>query len=164
MACYLPGVIRESPERQRKLLDLRTGAAVTVLALLFIGGFRIAYVQAFFVDRREMGARFQRIPDFTAQGYPRFLRQVKEATAPGDSIAIVVPMKSWHHGYSYAYYRATYLLGDRRVLPLMNDQDSWTPEVLRHAEYVAAWRETPTIPGFRLVRTTDEGAIYRRTR
>ena len=46
--------------------------------------------------------------------YPRFLEQVRRGTHEGDVIAIDFPRDQ----YEYGYYRASYLLAGREVVPL----------------------------------------------
>ncbi|HET7711514.1 MAG TPA: hypothetical protein VFL80_06255 [Thermoanaerobaculia bacterium] len=72
--------------------------------------------------------------------YIRFLGEVRRKTAPGDSIALAVPALHWEYGYSYAYYRASYLLAGREVLPLITPNDRFLPDNLSAADRVAAWQ------------------------
>lgn len=71
--------------------------------------------------------------------YPAFLDDVRAVTKNGDSIAIAVPTTGWWDGYAYAYYRASYFLAGREVLPLVTPESKLIPANLSRAKYVAAW-------------------------
>ena len=72
--------------------------------------------------------------------YPAFLEGVREHTQPGDTIALIVPGMKWDYGYSYAYYRASYFLTGREVLPLVRSDDAQLRQNYGRAKYVAAWQ------------------------
>ena len=75
--------------------------------------------------------------------FMRFLGEVRARTGPGDTIAIVVPTFRWDGGYAYAYYRASYLLPGREVLPIMTPLDRSVPDNVARAKYVAWWGMEP---------------------
>jgi hypothetical protein len=75
--------------------------------------------------------------------YPRFLSDVRQRTRDGDSIALLVPARHWDSGYSYAYYRASYFLAGREVLPLVQPDDRLVLQNVGRAHYVAVWRMPP---------------------
>jgi hypothetical protein len=91
--------------------------------------------------------------------YPAFLEEVRARTRPGDSIAIVVPSMRWDSGYSYAYYRASYLLSGREVLPLVRPNDAAVPENFARAKYIAAWRRNVQDATRRVVWSGRGGAL-----
>lgn len=115
-------------------VPLRSAVAGILFAIIVIGA----------LDRRPwsriLGDAF---PDRLTSDYPQFLEEVARRTAPGDTIAVLVPMQDWSHGQAYAYYRASYFLAGRQAIPLFNADDSWHPERLRKAKYVAVWRMQP---------------------
>jgi len=92
-----------------------------------------------FMNRTKFNAEIAQMADGQWWQYPRFLQGVREHTRDGDVIAIVVPPRKWDDGYSYAYYRASYFLAGRVVLPLVTEDDREHPENFRAARYVAAW-------------------------
>src|SRR2546423_12833950 len=94
------------------------------------------------VDRSVMNRVMTRYPDRGWEAYPDFLEAVRAHTKHGDSIALLVPAAHWDGGYSYAYYRASYFLAGREVLPLIDRDDSAQPQNFESAKYVAAWRRT----------------------
>ena len=97
-----------------------------------------------FLDRERISASVARYADGACwPDYPRFLDGVRAATRDGDSIALLVPMRHWDGGYSYAFYRASYFLPGREVLPLVTPRDEVVLENLRRARYVALWRMPP---------------------
>jgi hypothetical protein len=78
--------------------------------------------------------------------YPRFLEGVRAHTKPGDTIAIIVPRMSWDNGYMYAYYRASYFLAGREVLPLLTETNQKLPQNFRAARYIAAYEMNLRMP------------------
>jgi hypothetical protein len=96
--------------------------------------------------------------------YPLFLQEVAARTAPGQSIAIAAPMRQWNAGYAYAYYRASYFLAGRRVIPLIDPDDSLHLERLRDAELLAMWRLGPPQGPYEVIWSGHGGTLYRRTR
>ena len=93
-----------------------------------------------FEGRAQLARGFAGYADRLWPQYPRFLEGVRAHTAPGDRVAIVVPAMQWDRGYSYAYYRASYFLPGRIVLPLVDPEDHPHPENFHEATFVAAWR------------------------
>ena len=100
-----------------------------------------------FVRRTELRLAFADLPDHGWAEYRMFLEGVREHTAAGDSILIVVP-GDWENGYSYAYFRGSYFLAGREVLPLMLIDNRLRAENVHRAKYVAAWKY-PVRPGAR---------------
>jgi hypothetical protein len=90
--------------------------------------------------------------------YPAFLDELRSVTKPGDTIAVVVPPKTWDGGYSYAYYRASYFLAGRQVLPVVDDANRALPQNIAAAHYLAVWR-APVPPGWRVVWSGHRGAL-----
>jgi hypothetical protein len=133
------------------------------LCLLAIVALRIEpqLLQLPFTNRRTLSAILTRWPDGNWQQYPRFLREVRAHTRSGDSVVIVVPMLKWDDGYSYAYYRASYFLAGREVLPLVTADDRPHPENLRAARYIAGWHMTRQ-PGLGEVVWEGEGGVLLR--
>ena len=92
-----------------------------------------------FMDRTKFNRSLAQMADGSWWQYPLFLQGVREHTRNGDTIAVLVPPQRWDDGYSYAYYRASYFLAGRIVLPLVTDDDRKHPENFRAAQYIAAW-------------------------
>ena len=114
-----------------------------------------------FISRRPLTEMLLRLPDREWQQYPRFLQQVRAHTKDGDTIAVLVPALKWDDGYSYAYYRASYFLAGREVLPLITADDRSHPENLRAARYVAVWRR-PANSGMGAMVWAGEGGVLLR--
>ena len=91
------------------------------------------------IDRAPIASAFAGRADRLWPEYPRFLQSVRARTKNGDTVAIVVPTLEWDSGYAYAYYRASYLLAGRVVLPVATSDGRLHPENFRAARYVAAW-------------------------
>ena len=115
---------------------------LALLCLMAIIGFRInpKLLWLPFSDRRALAAAMRLYPDQRWPQYPQFLAGVRSRTRHGDSIALLFPIMSWNGGYADAYYRASYFLAGREVLPLVTWDDRPHPENVRAARYVAAWQ------------------------
>lgn len=123
---------------------------LALVALLAILALRLdrQLVRLPFMDRALLSDAFARRPDRLWPQFPRFIAGVRERTQSGDSIAIITPTHDWDEGYSYAYYRASYLLAGREVLPVAMQDRRPRPENLKRAKYVAVWgRGKPAGPG-----------------
>ena len=94
--------------------------------------------------------------------YPQFLAGVRAHTRPGDSIAVVVPTLDWDRGYSYAYYRASYMLTGREVLPLADGANHLQLLNFRQATYVAVWNTSMPQAHFTTVWRGAGGVLLRR--
>ncbi|MGH9420855.1 MAG: hypothetical protein ACRD3J_12835 [Thermoanaerobaculia bacterium] len=114
--------------------------ALTILCLAAIVLMRVdrRLLTLPFVDRAPMAKTMASYPEGRWPQFPRFMAEVRARTKAGDSIALVVPAREWDGGYSDAYYRASYLLAGREVLPVVNEQDEPVPQNLRSARYIAA--------------------------
>jgi hypothetical protein len=143
---------------------IRTVAAYVVAAAALWFGLQPLFLKLPFTGREELRAIFTGFPDRTAPQYPSFLEEVREATPPGAPVALVVPMRRWDEGYSYAYYRASYFLAGRHVLPIVGDRDQLIPESIDRALYIAAWRTQIRTAGFEPVWERDEGMLYVRSK
>ena len=136
--------------------------ALTILCLAAIVAMCVEarLLQLPFVDRTPYARAMAIYPDRQWPGYPRFLVGVREHTRPGDTIAVVVPAMGWDDGYSYAYYRASYFLTGREVLPLATPENGRIPQNLRAANYVAAFGVTLRVPAG-VVWQGERGALLR---
>jgi hypothetical protein len=122
-------------------MRFRRLAAGLMFAALTIASVNPVLIRMPFDDRNYMHDAFVMAPDGAwFPNYPAFLRDVRAATKPGDTIALAVSNMKWDDGYSYAYYRASYILSGREVLPLISPDDARIPANFRRAQYIAAWR------------------------
>ncbi len=106
----------------------------------------------------------RQLPDFGPVAmlqYDQFLIEVARRTPPGSSVAIYVPATRFDPHYAYRYYRATYYLAGRRVVPLRDADDREHPERMARADYIAAWNTVTTFPAPLLYRG-HHGALYRK--
>lgn len=102
------------------------------------------------------------LPDRGFPLYARFLTAVASRTSPGQSIVIAAPMGGWGSGYAYAYYRASYLLAGRRVIPLMDKDDRMYYERLSDGDLVAFWGKGVPPGPYEVVWRGSGGVLYRR--
>jgi hypothetical protein len=125
---------------------LRRALLVLALLALLVVCIKPRMLQILFIDRGPSAAELSAAPDRGWSHYPRFLDGVRAHTSPGDTIAIIVPRMSWDNGYMYAYYRASYFLAGREVLPLVTPENEKLPQNFRAARYIAAFRTNVSIP------------------
>ena len=124
-------------------MPLRRLLAIALFAGIAVASIRPVLLELPFIDRRPLGAALLRYADreWWPQ-YPAFLDDVRRATKPGDTIAVVVPTMNWDGGYAYAYYRASYYLAGREVLPLITPENERIGANTARARYVAVWRSS----------------------
>jgi len=137
-----------------------------VLALVVLAALLLARIEPRLLSVPLHRAKFARIyagfADRLWPQYPRFLEGVRAHTQDGDSIAIVVPTLDWDRGYSYAYYRASYFLVGRDVLPLSDRENHLQLLNFRNAKYIAAWNTSMPQAHFTTVWRGDGGVLLRR--
>ena len=141
---------------------MRRALMIATLIAIVVAGIDPKLLSIPFYDRAALAPLFARFADRNWQQYARFLGGVREHTRGGERVAVLVPATEWESGYSYAYYRASYLLAGREVLPLLDEQNRFHPENLQRAELVAVWR-APVPPTHRnVVWSGDGGVLVRR--
>lgn len=104
----------------------------------FIAGLLFASIVACGIDLQFVW----QCPDFAPVAtpeYDRFLLEVRQRTPPGTTIAISTPAEKFQPDYAYRYYRASYQLAGRRVIPLKDRDDRDHPERAAQADYIAVW-------------------------
>ena len=143
-------------QRVRRILAIAALAAIIAVRL------EPRLLRLPFIDRTSFAQFYARFADRLWPEYPRFLEGVRAHTRPGDKIAIVVPSLRWDEGYSYAYYRASYFLAGREVLPLADAKDRLQPANFRAARYVAVWRTELPAPRYAVVWSGHGGVLLRR--
>jgi len=141
---------------------------LALIALLAIVALRIEpqLMQMPFVSRRTLSIILTRWPETQMPGdwlrYPRFLSEVESRTKEGDRIAVIIPAMKWDDGYSYAYYRASYFLTGRDVLPLVTADDKSHMENFHGSDYVLVWHR-PVHPRMgKIVWQGQGGALVKR--
>ena len=142
--------------------SVRRYAALLVALLIFAARVDQQMVQLPFVDRVPIRAMFSARADRLWPQFPRFINGVREHTQNGDSIAIVVPTLDWDEGYSYAYYRASYLLAGREVLPVAAEDRRLLPANFQAAKYVAVWGRPLPAAHLRIVWSGEGGSLLAR--
>ena len=140
---------------------MRRAAAAALFAAIVGVGVEPILLSFPFVDRAPIAARYEAILDRPLPGYREFLEAVRAHTRDGDVVAILVPARRWEFGYSFAYYRASYVLAGREVLPLVWHHDELLGANFRAAQYVAAWH-VPAPPGSVVVSASGGVLVKRR--
>jgi hypothetical protein len=120
-------------------VNLRRVLTVLCLAAIVLMSIDWRLLRLPFISRTAAIREMVTYTDRAWPEYPRFLEGVRERTEPGDSIAIILPIRSWENGYSYGYYRASYFLAGREVLPVVQPGDRVVPQNIRDAKYIAAF-------------------------
>ena len=136
---------------------------LAAVALAAVAATRVEpyYLKMPFADRDALAKSVVPLPDSQWPQYPQFLAAVRARTAPGDSIAIVIPPSAPREMYPHAYYRASYFLTGREVLPVTDPRTGEPiPANAQAARYVAAFGDAPA-PG-ELLWKGEGGALYRR--
>lgn len=141
-------------------MTVRRALTILCLAVIVVLSVDARLLQMPFVHRRPYERALATLPDRLWPQYPRFLEGVRAHTNAGDTIAIVVPSMGWDSGYSYAFYRASYFLPGREVLPLVDRESRRIPENFRAARYVAAFGVRLRAPG-EVVWAGDGGTLVR---
>jgi hypothetical protein len=141
---------------------LRRSLTIAVFAAIVVASIDPVLLRFPFYGRASLAPLFERYADRAWLQYASFLRGAREHTRPGETIAVLVPTLDWDRGYSYAYYRASYLLAGREVLPLADEARRVHPENLRRAELVAVWRTQPPPTHRNVVWSGDGGVLVRR--
>lgn len=127
-------------------MTLRRALLLLSLATIVAMCIEPRLLQMPFVERGPYARALAVFPDRQWPQYPQFLEGIRAHTRPGDTIAVVVPAMGWDEGYSYAYYRASYFLTGREVLPLVDPENRQLPQNFRGARYVAAFGVTLRAP------------------
>lgn len=138
----------------------RTAARLLFVALVACG-IDPSLLRLLVIDRGALAHRFAALPDAPWSGSSRFLAGVRAHTRPGDTLALAIPDRSWDGGYAHAYYRASYVLTGREVLPLLFDDSRPRPENLARADYVVLWGP-PAPPGAPVVWRDGRGSLVGR--
>ena len=113
-------------------------------------------------------------PDFVFDNYARFLSAFF-GTVLGFSlflavavavvcVAIAFPSYDWNRHYARTFYRSSYLLAGRRVVPLADRDGSLHFERLREVDFVAAWNTAVPAEGLQEILRSHRGVLYRRVR
>lgn len=146
---------------------IRRIAAGLLFAALFVTGFRISILRLLLpphrppdvsaaaggVDRRPLRLGGDPIPADVLQ----FVHRIGAHTKPGEPIAVL--FASPHEGFSYAYWRAGYVLAGR---PMLGPMDLVAPQ--GQAEVIALWRSRYGDPRYDVVWMDRGSAILRRRR
>lgn len=122
-----------------RAVNLRRVFTVLCLGAILVMSIESRLLQLPFISRAAAVREMVTDTDRAWPDYPRFLEGVREHTRPGDTIAIIVPARSWEGGYSYGYYRASYFLTGREVLPILEAGNRRLTENFRDAKYVAVF-------------------------
>lgn len=122
----------------------RRALAAVCFAVIIISALEPRLLRILFIDRAVIRAAFERSPDEDwYPDYPAFLNAVREHTKRGDSVALIVPPAKWDDGYAHAYYRASYLLAGREVLPVVTPKDQVVMRNFDRAQFAAFWHVRP---------------------
>jgi hypothetical protein len=139
----------------------RRALAAVALAALVAACIEPRLLRMPFIDRDANAWALALSPDRQWPQFPRFLEGVRQRTQPGDTIALLVPPNEWYGGYSQMYFRASYFLTGREVLPLMDPRSAPAPENFAAARYVAAFGVALPAPA-EVVWQGEGGTLYRR--
>jgi len=112
-----------------------------------------------------MRAMLTELPYRKLTGLRRFLIEVDRTTPRGARIAICLPYTAWEGGYGYGYYRASFLLPGKQVVPLLRlGADVPAPGNAALADFVACWGGAPRVDGFAVLWRSGDGVLMKRVR
>ncbi len=122
--------------------------ALTALCFTAILAFAVEprLLQMPFTDRGPLVRMYDGYYDRQWPTYRAFLAGVRAHTKPGDTVTVIVPAMGWDDGYSYAYYRASYYLTGRVVLPVVGPENVRYLQNFRAARYVAEFGVRLPVP------------------
>jgi hypothetical protein len=141
---------------------LRRGLAIVLFAAIVTAAVQQRLIRLGATLRPETRALLANAADPRFPSYPQFLETVRAATKPGDTIAIVFPASDWDHGYAYGYYRASYVLAGREVLPLLTPASEPIATNFTRAKYIAVYRARIAGGPYRVIASTADGALVQR--
>ena len=141
-------------------MTLRRALTILCLAAIVAMSIGVRLMQVVFVDREPLARALDGFYDRQWPQYPHYLADLREHTKPGDTIAVVVPAMGWDDGYSYAYYRASYFLSGREVLPLVTPDNRRLPQNFLAAKYIAVFGVRLRVPAD-VIWQGDQGALLR---
>ncbi|MBV8543430.1 MAG: hypothetical protein JO093_18255 [Acidobacteria bacterium] len=141
-------------------MTLRQTFSLLCLAAIVVLGVASRLLELPFIDRAQSVRAMARYPDRAWPDFPLFLQGVREHTKPGDTIAVIVPAMNWDGGYSYAYYRASYFLTGREVLPLVTADNARVQKNFLAAKYIAVFGVGLRVPAD-IVWREGRGALLR---
>lgn len=124
-----------------------------LFAAIALGGIDARVVRLLLAPRENLAQ-----PDCFTPEYLPFLREVAARTRPGETILLIAPV------YEYPFYRASYFLADRRVIPYLDAGGHPHPERLRGAATIAVWQMPAPDGAFDTVWSGHEGLLLRRKR
>jgi hypothetical protein len=141
-------------------VTLRRALTILCLAAIVATSIGVRMLQLVFTDRQPLARALDGFYDRQWPQYPHFLADLREHTKPGDTIAVIVPAMGWDDGYSYAYYRASYFLTGREVLPLVTADNRHLQQNFLSAKYIAVFGVSLRVP-VDVIWQGDHGALLR---
>ena len=141
-------------------MTLRRALAVVALAALIASRIELPWLAWPFMEGGAKLSESALDPDRRWPQYPRFLEGVREHTAPGDRIAIAPLPGAAAESYAFAYYRASYFLPGRVVIPVIDPRSLRPiPANLQSVRYIAVFGESGELS---VAWRGDGGTLYHR--
>jgi hypothetical protein len=141
-------------------VTLRRALTILCLAAIVATSIGARLLQVVFTDREPLARALDGFYDRQWPQYPHFLADLRQHTKRGDTIAVIVPAMGWDDGYSYAFYRASYFLTGREVLPLVTPDNRRLPRNFLAAKYIAVFGVRLRVPAD-VIWQGDQGALLR---
>ena len=141
-------------------MTLRRALAVVALAALIASRIELPWLAWPFMEGGAKLSESALDPDRRWPQYPRFLEGVREHTAPGDRIAIAPLVGAPAESYPFTYYRASYFLPDRVVIPVFDPRSGKPiPGNLQTVKFIAVFGESGEVS---VAWRGSGGTLYRR--
>jgi hypothetical protein len=149
-------VIREGLRSTRPL-------ALTLLVVVAAIGFQPFFLQALRIDGAVARKQYDELPYRRIAGLQQTCENVRRLVPRGARIAFGTPYPGWWEGYSFSYMRASYLLAEYRLLPLLDAQNQPQREILEDVDWaLILGEESP--PGFERVAVAGQVSLLRKVR
>ena len=138
--------------------------ALVLLAVLAAAGFQPFFLEALKIDRDVATRQWDEVPYKRLPGLRQVCEDVRQSVPPGSTMAFRTPYPGWWEGYSFAYMRASYLLAEYRLVPLLDSSNQAHPEVLANVDWVLAIGDDAGLEGFHKVAGNNGAFLMRKGR
>lgn len=145
------------------LWSTRLGALVLLVVIAAVG-FQPFFLHALRINRAIATRQYDELPYRRLPGLQQICEDVRRLVPRGSKVALETPYPGWWEGYSFSYMRASYLLADYRLVPLVDARDRAQPEVLGEVDWVLVIGGVPERKGFEVAAVSESVLLMRRAR
>jgi len=115
----------------------RSTRSLALLLLVAVAaiGFQPFFIQALRIDGDVARKQYDELPYRRIPGLQQVCEELRGLAPRGATIAFGTPYPGWWEGYSFSYMRASYLLAEYRVVPLLDSQNRPQREILEEVHW-----------------------------